>query len=84
MIFTDILKILLSFPTAWLQVLRVDELPFGMDQYFSNGIGYFRRFIDVFPPFSIFLEVFIWYLLFKFAVVLLNLLLGHRSPSKHL
>lgn len=61
----------------------VDQLPWGMDAFFSSGIGYFRYLMDFFPPFSTVLTAFVVYIGVKVAIIVLTFFLGSRTPVKH-
>jgi len=84
MIFNGLIHILLSVPIAIFNAFRVEELPFGLDQYLVLGGGYFTRISSVFPPLHTIMNIFLWYAGVLAIVKLINLVLGSRSPVQHL
>lgn len=70
---------ILSFLFSWLP--NVEELPLGMDTAILTATTYFRSFMEIFPPFQVVLTAFLWYIAFKFSMIILNLFLGHRTPK---
>jgi len=51
----------------------VEELPFGLDNTFSTGMGYYESIALFFPPFSVILTAFLAYLSFKTTLIILRL-----------
>jgi len=61
----------------------VTELPWGVDAFFSDGMGYYRYLAEFFPPFSTVLQAFLLYIAFKLAIIVLRFFLGSRTPTTH-
>lgn len=51
-----------------------------LDTTFSNGMGYFNRLVQIFPPLGSVMIAASTYLAFKLLMILLKLVLGHRVP----
>jgi len=58
----------------------VEELPWGVDTVFSDGMGYYRYLMDIFPPLSTVLSAVLIYLGYKLAIIVLRFFLGSRTP----
>lgn len=66
--FGNMLNLMFSF------LPRVDELPFGMDGYLEQAVSTFKAFAEIFPPFEVVLQAFLFYLSFKIMMLTLRLL----------
>lgn len=58
----------------------VTELPFGTDEYFATGIGFFNRITELVPILSVVVEVFLLYIGFRITVIIIRFFAGSRSP----
>lgn len=56
---------------------QVDKIPL-FDSYLVTGFGWWNAFLAEFPPLQIVWTLFIWYLMFEIALVIVKLFLGHR------
>jgi len=65
---------LAPFPT-------VTELPWGVDSFFSNGMGYYRQLMVYLPPLSTVLDAFLIYIGFRLSIIILRFFLGSRTPT---
>lgn len=70
---------ILNALTAFLP--SVTTLPYGMDGYLIEAIGYWNSFIGIFPPFQDVFNAFCVYLGFRVTLMLLRLIFGHRAPA---
>lgn len=46
----------------------ITELPFGIDSYLSDGIGYLNYLELIFPPIASFMAAFLWVVSFKLGL----------------
>lgn len=51
----------------------VTTLPFGVDQFLSNGVGMFQTLALDIPPLGIMYQFFLYYLIFRGAMMILAL-----------
>lgn len=58
----------------------VETLPWGVDSVLSDGMGYYRTLMDVFPPLSTVLNAVLIYIGYKLAIIVLRFFLGSRTP----
>jgi len=76
--FTSVLN--LAF--AW--VPTVTELPFGIDGFFLDAIGYVESFIHIFWPLQPVWNVLLIYIPIKLSLLVLKVILGSRVPHADL
>jgi len=55
-----------------LHIPKIEELPLGIDGYLITAIGYFRAFMEIFPPLEVMFTAFLWYMGFKLTLVVLR------------
>jgi len=58
----------------------VQTLPWGVDSVLTDGMGYYRALMAIFPPLSTVLNAVLIYLGYKIAIIVLRLFLGSRTP----
>lgn len=61
----------------------VDTLPWGVDSVLTDGMGYFRGLMLIFPPLSTVLNAVLIYFGYRLAIIVLRFFLGSRSPVSH-
>lgn len=61
----------------------VEELPWGIDSFVSQGVSGFRYLMEFYPPFSTVLSAFILYLAYKLSILVLRFFMGSRTPTSH-
>lgn len=82
MIISAIIRVVIGVLGAIFAFLpTVTELPWGVDQYLSDGMGYFNRIAEVFPPLGVLMDVFLIYIGFKATLLLVKVFLGSRAPA---
>lgn len=54
-----------------------------LDTIFSNGFGYVRYLATIFPPLTVIISAASIYLGFRLILIIVKLVLGHRSPQVH-
>lgn len=56
---------------------KVQTIPL-VDSYLVTGFGWWNSFIAEFPPIQIVWHMFLWYLAFEIALLIVKLFFGHR------
>ena len=67
----------LNLLTFWLpqeQVNGVYVLPWGIDSIFVSAVSSFKAMVDVFPPFGIVFDAFLFYLGFKIVIRIVRMI----------
>lgn len=59
---------------------RVDELPLGMDNALSTGVGWVNSLILVFWPAQIILSCVVAYILWRLVLLSTKFVMGSRTP----
>lgn len=59
----------------------VTELPWGLDDIISQGVGGYKLLATAFPPFDTMLTIFLIYASFRLGMLFLKFFLGSRTPS---
>lgn len=59
----------------------IEELPWGLDSVLSDGVAGYKEIAEVFPPMETMMTIFLIYLGFKIALILLKFFLGSRTPN---
>jgi len=56
-------------------------LPWGIDSILVYGVSLFKLVAIAIPPLSVVLNAFLYYVIFKIALLVLRLFIGHRAPE---
>jgi len=59
----------------------VTELPWGVDNFMTAGVGYYKLMAESYPPFLTFFNAFVIYLGFRLSIIVLRFFLGSRTPT---
>lgn len=73
---------LIGILLAWLPSINTfpEILSVDVDELLVNGVAYFTRLSEIFPPFNSILIAATTYISFKIIMVLLKVVLGSRVP----
>jgi len=81
MIIQFLFTILISIAQALTGFLpTVETLPWGIDALLVTSTGYFKGFMQIFPPLQIVFGAFMLYLGFRLLLIVLKIFMGKRTP----
>lgn len=59
----------------------ITEIPWGVDSFLVNGVGYFKALMEFFPPLSTVFSAFMIYIGFRVSIIVLRFFFGSRAPT---